>query len=68
MTLEPAPVEGCKVCAHCANWRRAYRTGVGTSDGYANLSAASDCNMEIRNHPHQPRKVALPIRPPAVTA
>ncbi|WP_052865614.1 hypothetical protein [Streptomyces niger] len=65
-SLEPAPVEGCKVCAHAAAWRQAFRTGNGTTDGYTNQSRAVDCSLEIRNHPHQPRVTGLPIDPPAV--
>ncbi|MFD7665781.1 hypothetical protein [Streptomyces sp. NPDC059788] len=65
-SLEPAPVEGCKVCASAAAWRRAYRTGKGTADGYTNHSAALDCSLEIRNHPHEPRVLGLPTAEPAV--
>lgn len=68
LALEPTPVEGCKVCTHAVAWRHAYRTGRGTPDGYANQSAASDCNVEIRNHPHEPRKMTLPVKPPVVAS
>ncbi|UNO42315.1 hypothetical protein [Streptomyces sp. MST-110588] len=64
--LPPVPVEGCPVCAHAAVWRTAYETGNGAPSGYVDRSAASDCNVEIRNHPHVRRMVALPINPPAV--
>ncbi|MFH8752801.1 hypothetical protein ACH4GK_35925 [Streptomyces rimosus] len=65
-SLEPAPVQDCGVCAHAAAWRRAYRTGKGTADGYTNHSAALDCSLEIRNHPHEPRVPGLPLHTPAV--
>ncbi|WP_241267718.1 hypothetical protein [Streptomyces chrestomyceticus] len=65
-SLEPAPVEGCKVCVHAAAWRQAYRTGKGTADGYTNQSGALDCSVEIRNHPHEPRVIGLPINAPVV--
>ncbi|WP_030668073.1 hypothetical protein [Streptomyces rimosus] len=65
-SLEPVPVQDCKVCAHAAAWRRAYRTGQGTADGYTNHSAALDCSLEIRNHPHEPRVLGLPVNAPAV--
>ncbi|WP_050512131.1 hypothetical protein [Streptomyces rimosus] len=65
-SLEPVPVDGCEVCAHAVVWRRAYRTGKGTADGYTNHSAALDCSLEIRNHPHEPRVMGLPIDAPAV--
>ncbi len=68
LNLEPTPVEGCEVCRHAVAWRWAYRTGRGTPDGYTNQSAASECNAEIRNHPHEPRVMALPIKPPAVAS
>ncbi|GCD42822.1 hypothetical protein [Streptomyces paromomycinus] len=64
-SLKPAPVEGCAVCAHAAAWRQAYRTGNGTADGYTNRSAAVDCSLEIRNHPHEPRVTRLPVDAPA---
>ncbi|MFK8849270.1 hypothetical protein [Streptomyces sp. Ac-502] len=65
-SLEPTPVEGCAVCALAAAWRRAYRTGKGTADGRTDHSAAVDCSLEIRNHPHEPRVMGLPINIPAV--
>ncbi|MFH8344655.1 hypothetical protein [Streptomyces sp. NPDC018045] len=64
--LWPVPVEGCPVCAHAASWRTAYETGNGAPNGYVDRSAAADCNVEIRNHPHERRMVALPIGPPVV--
>ncbi len=54
------------MCAHAAAWRQAYRTGNGTTDGYTNQSRAVDCSLEIRNHPHEPRVMGLPIDAPAV--
>ncbi|MEU7156729.1 hypothetical protein [Streptomyces chrestomyceticus] len=65
-SLEPVPVQDCKVCAHAAAWRRAYRTGKGTADGYTDHSAALDCSLEIRNHPHEPRVTGLPTTAPAL--
>ncbi len=65
-SLEPVPVQGCEVCAHAAAWRRAYRTGRGTADACTNHSAALDCSLEIRNHPHEPRVLGLPVNAPAV--
>ncbi len=66
--LQPAPMDGCAVCAHAAAWRKAYATGRGTTGGHTNRSAALDCSLEINNHPHQPRVMALPIKPPAVAS
>ncbi|MEU7185619.1 hypothetical protein [Streptomyces sp. NPDC045369] len=62
----PVPVEGCDACAHAAAWRQAYRTGKGTADGCTNRSAAADCSLEIRDHPHHPRVTGLPLGTPAV--
>ncbi|GAA0377035.1 hypothetical protein [Streptomyces blastmyceticus] len=66
--LEPTGRESCKICDHVKLWRAAYRTGIGTPDGYADMSKVTDCNLELRNHPHQPRVMALPIKPPSVSA
>lgn len=43
--LEPAPVDGCDVCGALARERKAARFA---GDG----SKVSDCNVEIRRHPH----------------
>ena len=42
--LEPAPVEGCGVCAALGKQRDQARQA-------GNLSRVTDCNVEIRNHP-----------------
>ncbi|WP_175407930.1 hypothetical protein [Streptomyces sp. TRM64462] len=43
--LEPVPVEGCAVCTALAGQQRSARRA-------GDLSAATDCNVRIRNHPH----------------
>ncbi|GFE24158.1 hypothetical protein YWIDRAFT_00760 [Streptomyces sp. SceaMP-e96] len=45
MDLEPVPVPGCDVCGALARERDAARRA---GDG----SKVSDCNVEIRRHPH----------------
>ncbi|MEV7525540.1 hypothetical protein [Streptomyces sp. NPDC091371] len=44
-TLEPVPVEGCDVCVELDKQRSHHRL---MRDG----SGVSDCNVEMRNHPH----------------
>lgn len=44
-TDPPAPAPGCGVCAALAEQRETARTA-------GDLSRASDCNVELRNHPH----------------
>ncbi|MFE4591870.1 hypothetical protein [Streptomyces laurentii] len=51
----PAPAPGCTVCALLVAWFRHY-----TSTGpHHDASAAVDCAVEIRNHPHDPPKLTL---------
>ncbi|WP_030807546.1 hypothetical protein [Streptomyces sp. NRRL S-337] len=45
LELEPVPVDGCDVCGALAREREAARIA---GDG----SKVSDCNVEIRRHPH----------------
>ncbi|MFJ8192792.1 hypothetical protein ACIQ8D_23975 [Streptomyces sp. NPDC096094] len=46
---DPAPSATCDVCQALARQRAAARDA-------GNLSRVSDCNVEIRNHPHKPRR------------
>ncbi|TRO69447.1 hypothetical protein [Streptomyces sp. IB201691-2A2] len=46
--LEPVPVEGCGVCEALGRQREDARRKL-------DLSKVSDCNVEIRNHPHEER-------------
>lgn len=48
LDVEPVPVGGCDVCAALAKHRAEARK---RGDG----SAASDCNIEIRQHPEHQR-------------
>ncbi|MFE7415270.1 hypothetical protein [Streptomyces laurentii] len=61
----PDPAPGCTVCALLVAWFRHY-----TSTGpHHDASAAVDCAVEIRNHPHAPPKMTLKRRsPPPATA
>ncbi|MCX5146565.1 hypothetical protein OHB36_07140 [Streptomyces sp. NBC_00320] len=43
---EPVPAAGCGVCTALASQRREARL---RDDG----STVSDCNVELRNHPHR---------------
>lgn len=43
---DPEPVPGCRRCAALAEERRQARA-------YRNLSRVSDCNVELRAHPHR---------------
>lgn len=45
VTLEPTPVEGCGVCSALSKQRHEARAD-------QNMSRVSDCNVELRNHPH----------------
>ncbi|MBW1596533.1 hypothetical protein [Streptomyces sp. JJ38] len=45
---EPPPAPGCDVCRALAAQRLEARNR-------GDLSAATDCNVEIRNHPHRTR-------------
>ncbi|UQA94353.1 hypothetical protein [Streptomyces halobius] len=47
--LEPVPVDGCDVCGALAREREAAWLA---GDG----SKVSDCNVEIRKHPHAKRR------------
>nr|WP_094793565.1 hypothetical protein [Streptomyces kasugaensis] len=44
-TLEPAPGEGCDVCAALVRQRADARAR-------GDWAAATDCNVELRRHPH----------------
>ncbi|GHF57796.1 hypothetical protein GCM10018783_28970 [Streptomyces griseosporeus] len=46
----PEPAAGCGVCRALAKQRAA-------AERVGNLSGVSDCNVEIRNHPHGSRAV-----------
>lgn len=50
---EPLASEACDVCQALARQRSAAR-----AEG--NLSRVSDCNVEIRNHPHPERRRRRP--------
>lgn len=58
LELEPVPVDGCDVCEALRNEREAARLA-------GNGSKVSDCNVEIRKHPH-PAKKRVRIAPGAV--
>ncbi|MFF7018709.1 hypothetical protein [Streptomyces sp. CS065A] len=45
-TLEPVPFFACDVCASLGRQREAARK-------LGDLSTVSDCNIEIRRHPHE---------------
>lgn len=47
--LEPLPNPGCKICAALGRQREEAR-------GVGDLALVSDCNVEMRRHPH-PKKV-----------
>lgn len=49
---DPDPVAGCALCGLLARGRSELREGA-----LADWSAASDCSVEIRNHPHAPPKL-----------
>ncbi|MEU3075912.1 hypothetical protein [Streptomyces laurentii] len=51
----PAPAPGCTVCALLIEWFGHY---AGTGPRH-DASAAVDCAVEIRNHPHNPPKMTL---------
>ncbi|MFG2112756.1 hypothetical protein ACGFRB_08980 [Streptomyces sp. NPDC048718] len=56
----PEPSPGCTVCALLVDWFAHYtRTGPERDE-----SAAVDCAVEIRNHPHAPPKMTLNRRSP----
>lgn len=48
-TLEPVPNFGCDVCASLGRQREEARAA-------GDLSAVSDCNVEINKHPHKGRR------------
>lgn len=48
--LEPTPVERCGVCAALAKQREEYRRA-------RNMTGVTDCNVEIRQHPHEKRRL-----------
>ncbi|GHB05196.1 hypothetical protein ACIQRS_19685 [Streptomyces termitum] len=52
---DPAPAEGCTPCALLARRRAELREGPSPD-----WSAATDCSVEIRNHPHTPPKLPHP--------
>ncbi|WMX46893.1 hypothetical protein [Streptomyces roseicoloratus] len=51
----PVPVPGCTACAHLVQWFDRY---MGTGPQH-DESAAVDCVVEIRNHPHDPPKMRI---------
>ncbi|MEU3690197.1 hypothetical protein [Streptomyces narbonensis] len=51
----PEPVPGCASCAHLVEWFDRY---MGTGPLH-DESAAVDCVVEIRNHPHDPPKMRI---------
>lgn len=48
---DPQPVTGCSVCAALALQREAARK-------LRDMSCVSDCNVEIRRHPHGKRRAS----------
>jgi hypothetical protein len=50
---EPVPAPGCGVCGALARQRAEYAAA-------GNPSRATDCSVEIRNHPHRARKGRRP--------
>ncbi|MEU3608619.1 hypothetical protein AB0E83_24720 [Streptomyces sp. NPDC035033] len=52
---DPEPHPGCTICADLSTRYRRYR---GTDE-----SAATDCAVEIRNHPHRPLKLRFSSLP-----
>ncbi|MEU8541726.1 hypothetical protein AB0C52_17370 [Streptomyces sp. NPDC048717] len=55
LRARPEPAPGCTLCAHLARWFDHY-TGSGPRH---DESAAVDCAVEIRNHPHDPPKMTV---------
>ncbi|MGA5868635.1 hypothetical protein [Streptomyces cinereoruber] len=51
----PEPAPGCTPCAYLASWFDHYMRRGPQHDE----SAAVDCAVEIRNHPHDPPKMTL---------
>ncbi|MDT9690307.1 hypothetical protein Q5762_18565 [Streptomyces sp. P9(2023)] len=51
----PEPVPGCPACASLVQWFDHY-TGTGPQH---DESAAVDCVVEVRNHPHSPPKMTI---------
>ncbi|WP_031005823.1 hypothetical protein [Streptomyces sp. NRRL F-5727] len=55
----PEPAPGCTACAHLVRWFDLY---MGTGPRH-DESAAVDCVVEIRNHPHDPPKMRIEAAP-----
>ncbi|MFD4374735.1 hypothetical protein [Streptomyces sp. NPDC058486] len=55
----PEPAPDCTACAHLVRWFDLY-TGAGARH---DESAAVDCVVEIRNHPHDPPKMRIEAAP-----
>ncbi|MYS05605.1 hypothetical protein GTW71_03925, partial [Streptomyces sp. SID6041] len=49
----PEPAEGCTPCGYLVRWFDHYTSAGPQRDE----SAAVDCAVEIRNHPHDPPKM-----------
>ncbi|MFE5509355.1 hypothetical protein ACFQ9J_01840 [Streptomyces sp. NPDC056529] len=56
----PEPVPDCTPCAYLARWFDRYMSRGPQHDE----SAAVDCAVEIRNHPHDPPKMTLKVEAP----
>ncbi|WP_432125726.1 hypothetical protein [Streptomyces sp. bgisy082] len=56
----PEPVPECTPCAYLARWFDRYMSRGPQHDE----SAAVDCAVEIRNHPHDPPKMTLKVEAP----
>ncbi|MFE5833365.1 hypothetical protein ACFQ8W_24350 [Streptomyces sp. NPDC056508] len=59
----PEPAPGCTPCAYLASWFDHYMRRGPQHDE----SAAVDCAVEIRNHPHDPPKMTLKGSAPSTT-
>lgn len=50
----PEPAPGCMVCVMLVRWHAYYTTGPQRDE-----SAAVDCVIKTRNHPHRPPKMTI---------
>ncbi|BAU83270.1 hypothetical protein SLA_2342 [Streptomyces laurentii] len=55
LRARPVPAPGCTLCGHLARWFDTYSAAGPRHDE----SAAVDCVVEIRNHPHDPPKMTV---------
>ncbi|MFI1017425.1 hypothetical protein [Streptomyces sp. NPDC020965] len=57
----PAPMADCTLCGLLDAWRTAHND---PRHSAYDPSSGIDCNVEIRNHPHDPPRMTLPARVP----